>query len=76
MRVLCLVLLYYTAVLLLCSVFDLLPRLLPPMTCVKPNPDAIFGWGSHLKMDPLFVLEAHPNTISENGRLSNRHFGV
>ena len=48
-------------------VFDLLSRSLPPKTCVKPNPDAIFGWGFHQNIDPLFLLEAHPKTISENG---------
>ena len=58
------------------SVFDLLPRLLPPMTCVKPNPDAIFGWAFHQKMDPHFLMEAHPKTISENASLKNRHFRV
>ena len=58
------------------TVFELLPSLLPPMTCVKPSPDTVFGWGFHQKMDPLFLLEADPNTISENGSLKHRYFGV
>ena len=55
------------------TVFELLPSLLPPMTRVKPTP-AVFGWGFHQKIDPLFLREAHPKTVSENGSLKNRHF--
>ena len=46
------------------------------MPCVKTNPDAVFGWGFHPKMAPLFLLEADPKTISENGSLKNHHFHV
>ena len=58
------------------TVFELLPSLLPPMSCVKPNPDAVFGWGFHLKNDPLFRVEADPKTISEHGSLKSYHFRV
>ena len=43
------------------------------MTCVKTNPDAIFGWG-FFKNGPPFLLEADPKTISENA--SPRYFRV
>ena len=72
MRVSC-VLYYYSST---NTVFELLPSLLPAMTCVKPNPDAVFRWGFHPKMAPLFLLEADPKTIPENGSLKNRHFRV
>ena len=58
------------------TVFELLPSMLPPMTCVKTNPDTVFGWRFHPKIDPLFLLEADPKTISEDGSLKNRDFGV
>ena len=50
--------------------------MMPPMTCVTPNPVAIFGWASQQKMDPFFLLEAHPKTKSENGSQKNGHFRV
>ena len=60
----------------LCLVLDLLPSLLPPMTYVKPHPDAVLGWGFHPKMDALFRLEADPITIYKNESLTNQHFRV
>ena len=68
--------LYYYSSTINNTVFELLRSLLPPMTFVKPNPDAVFGWGFYQKMDPLFLLEADPKTISENGRLENLYFRV
>ena len=67
------VLYYYDSTI---TVFELLSSLLPPMTCVKTNPDAVFGWGFNQKIDPLSLLEADPKTVSENGSLKNRHFRV
>ena len=58
------------------NVFELLPSLLPPMSCAKTNQDAVFGWRFHPKLDPLFLVDADPITISENGRLKNRHYRV
>ena len=42
------------------TVFDVLPSLLPPMACIKPNPDAIFGKKLHPNMDPLFSGGGRP----------------
>ena len=67
----CVLCLYYYST---TTVLGLLPSLLPPMTCAKPNPDAIFGWGFHPKMDPSLLLEADPKTISENGSLKHHQF--
>ena len=58
------------------TVFEFLPSLLPPVIRVKPNPDAVFGWGFYNKVDPLLLLEADPKTISKNGSLKNRHFRI
>ena len=46
------------------------------MICVKPNPDAIFGWGFHPKMDPLLRVEADPKTIFEKESLKNHQLRV
>ena len=56
------------------TVFELLPSLLTPMTRVKRNPDTIFGWRFHPKIDPLFLLEADPKTVSKNRSQKNGHF--
>ena len=64
---------YYTAVLLPC--FRLVTTLVAFHDICRTKFGCNFRMEFHKKMDPLFLLEAHPKTTSENESLNNRHFG-
>ena len=69
---------YYSSTNTAVAVFELLPSLLPPITCVKPNPDAVPGFrmGISSENGPLFSVGGRPENNTENGSVKNRYFRI